>query len=89
VWQHLFEGGRIRAERVLARPVTNAVVVLAAMPDKHDLTSILEAAERAGLGVLRLVGRPELPAGVPAALAAAMLAEDLAPRSQIDAPDPS
>jgi hypothetical protein len=37
--------------------------------------------------VLRLVGRDELSAGLPSALAAAMLAEDLAPRLGFDAPD--
>src|SRR6516165_9144900 len=31
-WQGLFEGARIRAGRALARPVTHAVVVLAAAP---------------------------------------------------------
>ena len=46
-----------------------------------------EAAAGAGLGVLRLVGRGDLSAGLPPALAAAMLAEDLAPRLGFDAPD--
>ncbi len=87
-WHELFEGARMRAEGALARPVTDAVIVLAATPDGQSAASILEAAERAGLSVLRLVGRPELPAGPSPALAAAMLAEDLAPPSQLDAPDP-
>src|SRR5690242_2653506 len=33
-WQALFEGARLRAERGLARPVTHAVVALAATPDR-------------------------------------------------------
>jgi len=86
-WQELFEGARMRAERALARPVTDAVIVLAAPPDGCTAASITEAAADAGLGVLRLVGRGELSAGLPPALVAAMLAEDLAPRLGFDAPD--
>jgi hypothetical protein len=86
-WQELLEGARIRAERALARPVSDAVIVLAAPPDGRAAASITEAASGAGLGVLRLVGRGELSAGLPPALAAAMLAEDLAPRSGFVAPD--
>jgi hypothetical protein len=77
----------MRAERALARPVSDAVIVLATPPDGRTAASILEAAAGAGLGVLSLVGRDELSAGLPAALAAAMLAEDLAPRLGFDAPD--
>jgi hypothetical protein len=87
-WQELFEGARMRAERALARPVSDAVIVLAAPPDGRTAASIMEAAAGAGLGILRLLGRDELPAGLPAALGAAMLAEDLAPRLGFDAPDP-
>jgi hypothetical protein len=87
-WQELFEGARMRAERALARPVSDAVIVLAAPPDGRTTTYIMEAAAGAGLGVLRLVGRDELPAGLPAPLGAAKLAEDLAPRLGFDAPDP-
>jgi hypothetical protein len=86
-WQELFEGARMRAERALARPVTDAVIVLAAPADHHTAGFITEAAVGAGLGVLRLVGRDELSGGLPPALAAAMLAEDLAPRLGFDAPD--
>jgi hypothetical protein len=86
-WQEFFEGARMRAERALARPVSDAVIVLAAPPDGRTAVSITEAAAGAGLGVLRLVSRGELSAGLPAALAAAMLAEDLAPRLGFDAPD--
>ena len=86
-WQEFFEGARMRAERALARPVSDAVIVLAAPPDGSTAASITEAASGAGLGVLRLVDRGELAAGLPAALTAAMLAEDLAPRLGFDAPD--
>jgi len=86
-WQELFEGARMRAERALARPVSDAVIVLAAPADDRTAGFIAEAAAGAGLGVLRLVGRDELSAGLPSALAAAMLAEDLAPRLGFDAPD--
>jgi hypothetical protein len=88
-WQGLFEGARMRAERALARPVTHAVVVLTPAPDPDAATRLREAAQRAGLEVLRLVGRGELPAGATPALAAAVLAEDLAPRPELAAaPDP-
>ena len=89
-WQELLEGARMRAERALARPVTHAVVVLAAVPDADAARRLRQAAERAGLAVLRLAGRDELSAGPTPALAAAILAEDLAPRPELsDAPDPA
>ena len=88
-WQGLFEGARLRAERALARPVTHAVVVLAVTPNANAAERLRQAAERAGLEVLRLVGRGELPAGAAPALAAAIRAEELAPRPELDAaPDP-
>jgi hypothetical protein len=88
-WQGLFEGARMRAERALARPVTHAVVVLAAAPDPDAATRLRRAAEGAGLEVLRLAGQDELSAGATPALAAAILAEDLAPRPELAAaPDP-
>ena len=88
-WQGLFEGARVRAERALARPVTHAVVVLAAAPDADDVRRLRQAAEGAGLEVLHLAGRGELPADPTPALAAAILAEDLAPRPELaTAPDP-
>jgi hypothetical protein len=88
-WQGLFEGARVRAERALARPVTHAVVVLAVAPDANAAIHFRQAAEGAGLEVLRLAGRGELSAGPTAALAAAVLAEDLAPRPELaTAPDP-
>jgi len=82
VWQELFEGARIRAERALARPVTHAVIVLAATPDGGASERLLQAADRAGLVVLRLLRADELPGPNPA-LAAAVLAEDLAPRPEL------
>jgi hypothetical protein len=88
-WQGLFEGARMRAERALARPVTHAVAVLAAAPDADAAKRLRQAAEGAGLELLRLVGRGELAAGPTPALTAAILAEDLAPRPELAAaPDP-
>ena len=82
-WQELFEGAKLRAERALARPVTHAVVVVSISPDPADAAATLAAAEAAGLEVLRLAGARHLDANAVPALAAAILAEDLAPR-----PDP-
>ncbi|HZT89254.1 MAG TPA: hypothetical protein VFA12_14870 [Stellaceae bacterium] len=79
-WQEMFEGARVRAERALARPVTHAVVVLRRPPAAADAARLGEAAAAAGLAVLRFCGADELPAGEAPVLAAAMLAEDLAPR---------
>ena len=88
-WQGLFEGARLRAERALARPVTHAAVVLAVTPDAEAAERLRRGGERAGLEVLRLVGRGELPAGATPAVAAAILAEELAPRPELAAaPDP-
>jgi hypothetical protein len=88
-WQGLFEGTRVRAERALARPVTHAVVVLVAAPDADAARRLRQAAEGAGLELLRLAGRGELSAGLVPALTAAILAEDLAPRPELSAaPDP-
>ncbi len=82
-WQELFEGVRLRAERALARPVTHAVIVLAALPDAAAARLIMAAAEQAGLTVLRLTSVSDLGAGTASVLAAAILAEELGPR-----PDP-
>jgi hypothetical protein len=79
-WQETLEAARIRAERALARPVTHAVIVLAGSADADIAERLREAAEQAGLGVLRLAADTELPAAAAPALAAAILAEDLAPR---------
>jgi hypothetical protein len=55
----------------------------------NTATLLGRAAEGAGLEVLRLAGRAELPADQTPALAAAVLAEDLAPRPELAvAPDP-
>ncbi len=80
-WQELFEAARIRAERALARPVTHAVIVLAAAADADTAERLRRAAGQAGLEVLRFAVRAELTAGSRPALAAATLAEDLAPRA--------
>ncbi|MGH7048235.1 MAG: hypothetical protein ACREE2_17810 [Stellaceae bacterium] len=82
-WQELFSGARLRAERALARPATHAVVATAAAADRALEARMIEAAGRTGLELLRLVAVGDLPAGETPVLAAAILAEDLAPR-----PDP-
>jgi hypothetical protein len=85
-WQELFEGARIRAERAVARPVTHAVI---AAPNSGNEACLREAAGRAGLEVLRFLRPGELSAGPSPALAAAILAEELAPRPPLPAaPDP-
>ena len=81
-WQELFEGARIRAERALARPVSHAVVVLAAPADGELSDKLHASAKAAGVKVLRLSRKSELSAGASAALTAAILAEDLAPRPE-------
>jgi hypothetical protein len=81
-WLELFEGARLRAERALARPVTHAVVAIAELPDAAATETIMAAAEKAGLTILRLIARAELAYDNAPVLAAAMLAEDLAPRPQ-------
>jgi hypothetical protein len=78
-WQQFFEGARMRAERALARPVSHAVLALAAMPKAADAARLGDAAAAAGLTLLRVCPSSELPGGAPS-LAAAVLAEDLAPR---------
>ena len=78
-WQLLFEGARLRAERALAQPVTHAVVAAASAPDAAFAALLSTAGTAAGLTLLRIVARVALGAGSPA-LAAAILAEDLAPR---------
>jgi hypothetical protein len=80
-WQLLFEGARLRAERSLAQPVTHAVVAAAVAPDAAVAARLLQAGEAAGLTLLRIVARPEIGADPPAP-AAAILAEDLAPRPE-------
>ncbi|MBV8119850.1 MAG: hypothetical protein JO081_07950 [Alphaproteobacteria bacterium] len=79
-WQALFEGARLRAERALARPVTHAVIVVAATANETSTVNIASAAEQASLVVLRLAARTDLAPGTAPAAAAAVVAEDLAPR---------
>ena len=78
-WQTLFEGARLRAERALAQPVTHAVLAVPSNLQPEAVDRLLQAAQAAGLDVLRVVGRDDIPAGETPALAAAVLAEDLAP----------
>jgi hypothetical protein len=78
-WQQLFEGARVRAERALVRPVSHAVLALKAQPEGPDAVRFAEAAEAAGLVLLRVCAAEEF-SGESLALAAAILAEDLAPR---------
>jgi hypothetical protein len=84
-WLDLFAGARVRAERALARPATHAVIALGEAPDKAAAVRLMDAAEAAGLGVLRLAAAAEFQSGATMALAAALLAEDLAPRPELDA----
>jgi hypothetical protein len=79
-WQEVLEAARTRAERALARPVTHAVIVLARPADAADAKRLRDAAQQAGLAVLQLAARIALRADTVPALAAAILAEDLAPR---------
>lgn len=81
VWQALFEGARLRAERSLARPATHAAIVLPEMPDASFSAVLDGAAGAAGVTVLRFIARREIAAGETPACAAAVLAEDLAPRN--------
>jgi hypothetical protein len=79
-WQTLFEGARLRAERALARPVTHAVLVFAASLDPALAAELIRASEAAGIELLQILTTDELEAGIPSAEAAAVLAEDMAPR---------
>lgn len=74
-WQMLLERARLRAERGLARPVTHVVVVA----DPAACERLQGGAAEAGLVLLRTVTPEELPTAEKRALAAAVLAEDLAP----------
>jgi len=78
--QTLFEGAKLRAERALARPVTHAVLVFAAPLDPALAAELLRASEAAGIELLRLVATGDLENGGSPAEAAAILAEDMAPR---------
>ncbi len=78
-WEELFAAARLRAERALARPATHAVIAVGAPIEASVAARLNQAAAEAGLAVLRLVDAAELPPGAPGVLAAALLAEDLAP----------
>jgi hypothetical protein len=80
-WQELFEGVRLRAERALAQPVTHAVLAVASPPEPALAARMMTAGEAAGLNLVRFVLRDEIAASEPAALTAACIAEDLAPRA--------
>jgi hypothetical protein len=79
-WVALFEGAKLRAERALARPVTHAVLVFAASLDPALAAELIRASDAAGIELLRILTTDELEAGIPPAEAAAILAEDMAPR---------
>jgi hypothetical protein len=81
-WQALLEGAKLRAERSLSRPVTHAVLVLGGAPDRAVAARLLTASAAAGLELLRLMPASEVPAGETPAEAAAIVAEDLAPRPE-------
>jgi hypothetical protein len=81
-WRAAFEAARARAERALSRPVTHAVILLARQPGGDEEGRLREAAELAGLSVLRFVATD---GDADDTLAAARLAEDLAPRPEFGA----
>ena len=81
-WQELIEGARLRAERGLARPVTHVVLVIPAGAGPGLTTLVRAAAEQAEVTVLRLIGPDEIGRDEQRALAAAILAEELAPRPE-------
>jgi hypothetical protein len=80
-WQLLFEGARLRAERALARPASHAVLALAAPPEADFAAQLHDAATAAGLMLLHILAPPDIAIGTAPVLAAATLAEDLAPRA--------
>ncbi len=81
-WQSLFEAARLRAERALARPVTHVVLAFEA-PDDAGMAALRQAADAAGLELLAVVPRrTRADAGEAPALAAAIMAEDIAPRPE-------
>jgi hypothetical protein len=81
-WQAMFEGAKLRAERSLARPVTHAVLVFAAALDPALAAELLQASEAAGIELLRIVTTTDLAAGEAPAEAAAIIAEEMAPRPE-------
>ena len=85
-WRALFEGVRLRAERLLARPVTHAVVMLAAPPAGAG-AMLRAAAAQAGIEILGLPIAAHLSGEDAPALAAALIAEDLMPRPGTESTD--
>jgi hypothetical protein len=81
-WQALFEGAKLRAERALARPVTHAVLVFAAALDPALAAELVQASEAAGVELLRILTAADLAPGQAPAEAAAVVAEDMAPRPE-------
>jgi hypothetical protein len=81
-WRSFFEGARLRAERALGRPVTHAVLVLGAAVKPVTLERVKGAADLAGLALLDVMSWKAAGAGEQPAFAAAILAEDLAPRPE-------
>jgi hypothetical protein len=79
-WQQLFEGARLRAERALAQPATHAVVALAVPAAPAIVERLGRAAEAAGLELLGVMPGAITNPEQPRACAAAIRAEDLAPR---------
>jgi hypothetical protein len=80
-WQALFEGAKLRAERALGRPVTHAVLVFPAL-DPALAAELLRASEASAIELLRIVAPGDLAAGTAPCEAAAILAEDMAPRPE-------
>jgi hypothetical protein len=85
-WRALFEGVRLRAERLLGRPVTHAVIVLAA-PAAAAGAMLRAAAAQAGIEILSLPTAAQLAGDDEPALAAARMAEDLMPRPETQSSD--
>jgi hypothetical protein len=81
-WRNFFEGARLRAERALGRPVTHAVLVLGVAVEPITLARIKDAAETAGVVLLDVMSCKAAGTGEQPAFAAAILAEDLAPRPE-------
>jgi hypothetical protein len=81
-WQALFEGAKLRAERALGRPVTHAVLVFGAALDPALAAELIQASEAAGIELMRLVTAGDLPTRDAPAEAAAVIAEDMAPRPE-------
>ena len=82
-WQLLFEGARLRAERALAQPATHAVVALAVSAAPAIVERLVHAAEAAGLRLLEVMPAAVVDPERPRACAAAIRAEDLAPRPSV------